>query len=272
MTTEKLNIFDLPVLPSADIFPMMPDDELHELAADIKENGLREPVVISERDGVAILVDGRNRRAACRIAGVEPSIRKLNGEDPDAYVLSANVHRRHMTKGQRAMAVAMIYPEGEQGKRSTSLKINEVSGGYIRQARTVLSYSHPVAESVLAGIKPLDIAYKEAQAAKQKQMGDEAAMQRLRSEAPDLADLAIEDRMTLSEAIAANTQRQSERAQRIREAREASSRLWRDVSNCLGCIAHGQELGEEYVIPDEERDFAEQLVRRLAALIGREVR
>ena len=29
-------------------------------------------------------------------------------------VLSANVHRRHMTKGQRAMAVAMIYPEPER--------------------------------------------------------------------------------------------------------------------------------------------------------------
>jgi hypothetical protein len=42
---------------------------------------------------------------------------RLNGEDPTAYVLSANIHRRHMTKGQRAMAVAMIYPDRTAGGR-----------------------------------------------------------------------------------------------------------------------------------------------------------
>jgi len=42
------------------------------------------------------------------MAGVEPSVVNLNGDDPTAYVLSANIHRRHMTKGQRAMAVATI--------------------------------------------------------------------------------------------------------------------------------------------------------------------
>ena len=46
--------------------------------------------------------------AACKLAGVEPTVRHLDGEDPTAFVLSANIHRRHMTKGQRAMAVAMI--------------------------------------------------------------------------------------------------------------------------------------------------------------------
>jgi hypothetical protein len=45
----------------------------------------------------------------------EPAVRQLNGEDPTAFVLSANIHRRHMTKGQRAMA--MIYPEPEKGGR-----------------------------------------------------------------------------------------------------------------------------------------------------------
>jgi hypothetical protein len=48
-----------------------------------------------------------------------------------------------MSKGQRAMAVAKLYPEPQQGKK-TSLKINEAaSGGYVRQARTVLKWLPP---------------------------------------------------------------------------------------------------------------------------------
>ncbi len=64
-----------------------------------------------------MLIDGRNRREACKIAGVVPDVRELNGEDPKAFVISANIHRRHMTKGQRAMAVAKIYPDPEKGGR-----------------------------------------------------------------------------------------------------------------------------------------------------------
>ena len=71
-----------------------------------------------------MLIDGRNRRAACKVAGMEPTSRDLNGEDPTAFVLSANIHRRHMTKGQRAMAVAMIYPEPEKGGRGEKATVS----------------------------------------------------------------------------------------------------------------------------------------------------
>ena len=48
---------------------------------------------------------------------VAPTTRELNDEDPTAFVLSANIHRRHMTGGQRAMAVAMIHPEPDEPGR-----------------------------------------------------------------------------------------------------------------------------------------------------------
>ena len=61
----------------------------------------------------------------------------------------ANIHRRHMTKGQRAMAVAMIYPEPEQGKSKTSVIITEVgfAASYLSHARTVLRHSPELARS-----------------------------------------------------------------------------------------------------------------------------
>ena len=69
--------------------------------------------------------------------------------DPTAFVLSANVHRRHLSTGQRAMAVAMFSPEPEQGKR-TDLTINgevRISQQRIADARAVLNYSPELGSS-----------------------------------------------------------------------------------------------------------------------------
>ena len=68
--------------------------------------------------------------------------RVLNGGDPTTFVLSANVHRRHMTKGQRAMAVAKIYPEPERGrgKKDPAKGTEKVSYSRVKVARAVLNY------------------------------------------------------------------------------------------------------------------------------------
>ena len=87
---------------------MLPDDELDELTADIRANGLIMPLLVGQVDGQNVLVDGRNRREACQWAGVIPDYVLLDGQDPVTYILSANINRRHMTKGQRAIVVARI--------------------------------------------------------------------------------------------------------------------------------------------------------------------
>lgn len=209
-------IFNLPVFGPADVFPMLGDDELQELADDIKANGQKEPIVIGEVEGengekTLMLIDGRNRREACRVAGVAPHVRQLVGEDPTAFVMSSNIHRRHMTKGQRAMAVAMIYPEPAKVKRkgSGSLESKELgfSSAMLSQARTVLSFSRPLAQSVLAGM-PLAEAYKEAkdrldekQSEAERQEKEraefEANLARLRDRYPELARKVVEDGLSL---------------------------------------------------------------------------
>jgi ParB-like chromosome segregation protein Spo0J len=73
------------VHPLAALFPIMTDDELQDLADDIRENGLLHPIVL-DADGV--LIDGRNRLRACEIAGVDPKFSKLNGHDAAAYIVS----------------------------------------------------------------------------------------------------------------------------------------------------------------------------------------
>jgi hypothetical protein len=112
------------VHPLADLFPMMGSEELAALAEDIRENGLRESIKLHE----GAIVDGRNRFAACKQAGVEPRFDDVNGSEPLDVVISANVKRRKMlTVGQRAIAAAEAWPlvGGKAQGRRTDL----TSGG-----------------------------------------------------------------------------------------------------------------------------------------------
>ena len=164
----RLDALTHPVHPIADLFPMMTDEELANLAADIKANGLIYPIVV-DKDGV--LIDGRNRDRACEIAGIEPTTVLFEGDDPRAYIIASNISRRHLTKGQQAMAVAMIYPVPEKGGRGKKKTMDETSTLFspkrLQLARTVLAHSPDLAQAVLAGSKSLDAAYDEARKAKQ---------------------------------------------------------------------------------------------------------
>lgn len=89
--------------PIAALFPLMSDTELDQLAADIKTNGQRIPVVLHEGK----ILDGRNRARACALAGVDPRYEDWSGDgDPIEWVISVNLHRRHLNETQRAMVGA----------------------------------------------------------------------------------------------------------------------------------------------------------------------
>jgi ParB-like chromosome segregation protein Spo0J len=97
----------------ARLFPMLSDEDIQELADDIAKNGLRIPIVIDADDKI---LDGRNRAAACAIAGVEPVFEPFVGNDEEklAFVVSANIHRRHLTTSQRASVAAKLLPLYEE--------------------------------------------------------------------------------------------------------------------------------------------------------------
>jgi DNA modification methylase len=81
------------------IFPMMTDEEFSGLKEDIRVNGQREPVWTHQGS----VVDGRNRLKACEELGVEPKVREWDGAGSLVeFVVSLNLHRRHLTSGQRA--------------------------------------------------------------------------------------------------------------------------------------------------------------------------
>jgi len=84
----------------------MQGDEYEALKADIAENGLRELIWLHP-DGR--ILDGRNRYCACRDTETEPHFRTWDGKGSLVnFVVSMNLHRRHLTSGQRAMIAAKL--------------------------------------------------------------------------------------------------------------------------------------------------------------------
>lgn len=111
--------------PLANLFPLIEDQDFAELVADIKTNGVREWIVMHE----GAILDGRNRWRAAVAAKIypddfDPYYKDKNGEraalksgfrklipadgDPLAFVLSKNLHRRHLDESQRAMVAAKL--------------------------------------------------------------------------------------------------------------------------------------------------------------------
>lgn len=159
--------------PVADLFPMMPTEELEALAADIKAHGQVVPISILRG---AVIIDGRNRYAACQMAGVEPWTREMLAEFADEeevvrYIISTNIHRRHLTTEQRAMIASELAKLG-QGARTDLAQICamsqdqaaealQVSRRSVQTAKVITRADPELAAEVKAGKRSLHSAHQE---------------------------------------------------------------------------------------------------------------
>jgi hypothetical protein len=247
----------------ANRFPMMDADELASLAADIKANGLIRPIVtamFANGDGEPeeVLIDGRNRLRACELAEVKPRFEKLNGHDPVAYIVSANLEHRFLTKGQRAMALAFAHqkpPEeinkGGRGKKDAGTKAAEPQGLVRRlaEARFVLRVLPERAAEVLMGAVKLDAALKAAEIEQANRETKEAKTARLRAEAPALAARVAQQGLDLDEAMTLHEANLRKTAQALYERRVTAAGL---VFDALAVTALANEDTFALIIGDPE--------------------
>jgi N6-adenosine-specific RNA methylase IME4 len=110
---NTFNGSSLKVHPVAELFPMFNEQELKNLAEDIKQNGQLQPIMVL----ADTLLDGRNRLAACKLVNIEPKFEQYKGNNVEAYIISSNLHRRHLNESQRAM-IAVKFANMKQGERT----------------------------------------------------------------------------------------------------------------------------------------------------------
>jgi ParB family chromosome partitioning protein len=109
-----VKIGDYETHPAADMFPLLATEQARELAEDIRTAGLINPIILT--DGK--ILDGRNRLLACIEAGVAPRFVEWSGSgSPTSWVLSVNLHRRHLDESQRAMVGAKAKHRFEEEAR-----------------------------------------------------------------------------------------------------------------------------------------------------------
>lgn len=237
MAQDNGYVFDLPVFPDANIWGMWPAEKLNELAEDIKENGFdhRYPITIAEVNGEWMLLDGRNRRAAARIAGIIPPT-IITEIDPKLAIHRSNNQNRDATPGQKAMAFAMQFPNDKRGRGALSFqndnKPDRAEANLISKARFVLRHN-PLAEGdeypqrcrdIMAGSLSLTEAYDLTQQDVKRREEEErlrqvnaAKLEDIRRRYPDLAALVDDERLTLKDAIASAESRDREEAARLDE-------------------------------------------------------
>jgi ParB-like chromosome segregation protein Spo0J len=135
--------------PAADLFPMVEGDEFRELCADIKSRGLAQPITVWT-DGT--LLDGRNRLLACFETHQEVVLDQYLGSDPVQFSLSANLHRRHLNQGQKAMVALKVEElfSAEAKKRQQEAGGDKVS----KAARALVADLPQAVEPDVAEISP----------------------------------------------------------------------------------------------------------------------
>jgi ParB-like chromosome segregation protein Spo0J len=173
--------------PIADVWPMMDEAKIAELADDIRKNGQLVPVWLYEGK----ILDGRNRWAACLIAGFEPKTKEYTGDEPTAFAVSLNDRRRHMNKGSLAAVAAELEPHFAEDAKRRQQKAGKEHG---RGQKVVEKVPQPI------HVKPSPKAREEA--AKSVGVNDRyvSDAKKVKAEAPEVFERLKAGKITMQDA------------------------------------------------------------------------
>jgi len=118
--------------PLAQTFPPMDPEDFNKLKHDIGENGLREPIVLHEGK----ILDGVHRYNACCDLAITPETKIYPGNDPLGFVISMNIHRRHLSHEKKREIIAQLLkanPQLSDRAIATQAKVSPTTVAEVRK-------------------------------------------------------------------------------------------------------------------------------------------
>jgi ParB-like chromosome segregation protein Spo0J len=217
-----VNNTNIEIHPIALLLPAMSAEEYTALCNDIRERGLNNPIWLYENK----ILDGRHRYKACIEMKVEPRFQVYAGTTPVQFVLSENLHRRHLTSSQRgALAVEVekylappaaerqktlagtrpnrtsdleeTFPQGQQSaqkrspqSRDQAAELVRTNSRYVSDAKKLAAEAPDLFEQVKSGEKTIPEAKKEV-----KKRANQQARSTMAAHAEMLPELSSRNRI-----------------------------------------------------------------------------
>ena len=139
--------------PACALFPDMPKSDYDELVADIKANGCHVPIVLYN----GAILDGRHRWKACAELKIDcPKVNWKPKKDGSltAYVLSMNLHRRHLSVSQLgtigADAIPLFAKEAAERQKTGKVASADAKGKAAGHAAKTVGVSQASVERSIA--------------------------------------------------------------------------------------------------------------------------
>lgn len=207
---------NIKVHPAAALFPMIEEKDLRALADDIAMNGQIHPIIVSN----GVLIDGRNRLAACEFGKIEPKweTREFASEgEIIRFVIAANERRRHLNASQRAIIAAGL----ANIERGDTLKQNQQVESNAQDCATDVK---DPAISQEDAAKAMGVSRRSVQDAKKVQRQAPALVEKIRdgeisvAAAAKLSDSPAEVKKVIEGADAKQTVKEANAAERKEHA------------------------------------------------------
>ena len=143
--------------PLSRIIPAMDAEQYAELRASIRDNGVQTPITVYEGK----ILDGVHRALAAAEVGRDCPEVEYDGDNPKLFVLLQNLHRRHLSPGQRAAIIAEHVDTPKRGGRPKKRQENSclsapaaasavgVDESAVRRARKVFDESKETGDATL---------------------------------------------------------------------------------------------------------------------------
>lgn len=217
--------------PLCTLFPRMEGVDFQLLCDDIRDNGLREPITLCD----GMILDGGNRFRACENAGIQPTFVEFSGSNIVSFVLSCNLHRRHLTPAQQAAIVSSAQNwavAASHGGYRASVLVNT-------RLDTVRDRAAQSGASVMTQRRADAVAKSSPDVAKEVAQGKKTLSQAVREVAPEMAPRQPQREFQAREHGAEGSELERLRAE-LEEARENAREL-ADSLQASMVLEEGQE-------------------------------